>query len=165
MLPNRPLPCSPTPDSSLNLQLRRLLNICTALTEQLVENNGAECCGTNATKREAADVDGEVASAHCEGNCRRHQVAALGEVHVILYPDAPAGGGNQAKENDGKPAEHTYRDGSDQGTKLWAEPQENSDNCCDNEDHSRIDAGHCHNSDIFCVSGQTSSPARCTNNG
>src|SRR5437588_4880213 len=74
--------------------------------EQLVENNGTECRRTDATKRETADIDGEVASTHREGNCRRHQVTALGEVHVILHPDATPGGSNQAKEHNGKPAEH-----------------------------------------------------------
>ncbi len=77
-----------------------------ALAQNLVQDDSREGRRTDATKRETADVDGEVASTHREGNCRRHEVTALGEVHVILYPNAPAGGGNQAKEHDGKPAEH-----------------------------------------------------------
>jgi hypothetical protein len=69
-----------------------------ALAEQLVEDDGSESRRPNATKRETGDVEGEVTSAHGEDNCRRYQVAALGEIDAVLDPDAAAGGGNQALE-------------------------------------------------------------------
>src|SRR6266571_328020 len=84
---------SPTPNSGSSLRayfgLRRrvqanssvssdgLLWLRLALTEQLVDENSPKGRSTNATKREAADIDGEVASTHYESNCRRYQVAAL----------------------------------------------------------------------------------------
>src|SRR5215467_12670567 len=120
-----------------------------ALSQDLVEDDRAESCGTDATKGEAADVENKVASAKYESHCDGYQIASLGEIDAVLDPNATGCGGNQAKEHYSKPTDHTRRNGCDQRSKLRAEPQENRDTCRDYEDYRRVDAGHGHCAYIF----------------
>src|SRR5437764_4458563 len=184
MLPTQLLPHPPTPDSGFGLRayfgLRRrvqasrrvssdsLFGLGLALPQQLVQNDDAEGGYTDTPDTEVADGQQEIDivvghTDHTRPYSQTHgggyQVAALGEVDSILYPDATTGGRNQAEKNDSQPPEYAGRNGGNQRTELRAEPQENRDKCRDNEDRSRIDAGHGHHPYVFCVRRQTSPPA------
>jgi hypothetical protein len=54
-----------------------------------------------------AGVLGEVTSTDREGNSSSDEVVTLREVYLVLNPDAASGSGNQTKEHDCKPIEHS----------------------------------------------------------
>ena len=55
------LSCFPTSASGFNLQFRRLLNLLSALTEQLIQDNDSKGCRANPTYRKAGNSEGCVA--------------------------------------------------------------------------------------------------------
>src|SRR5437763_11238016 len=119
MLPTQLLPYSPTPDPGFSLRafgLRRrvqanrgvssdsLFGLGLALPQQLVQNDDAEGGYTDTPDTEVADGQQEIDivvryTDHTRPYSQTHgggyQVAALGEVDSILYPDATTGGRNQ----------------------------------------------------------------------
>ena len=61
-----------------------------------MDQDGAEGRGADAAEREAAELEREIAGAENQGDRRDQQVSAVGEVDLVVDPDARAGDGDQA---------------------------------------------------------------------
>ena len=65
-----------------------------------VEDDGAECCRTDASKRKAENGQREVSAAqnHCDGS--NDQITVLAEIDLIYNPDAGACHSDETKDDD-----------------------------------------------------------------
>src|SRR3954469_4286081 len=79
-------------------------------TQQGVEQDRAEGRGTDAAHRELAELQGEVAGADHQGDRGDQHVAAVGEVDLVVDPDAGAGYRDQTEHDD---ADATHDRGGD----------------------------------------------------
>src|SRR5215471_17552864 len=69
-------------------------------SQDLVQDDGAERRGANATHGEVAEFERQVAGAG--GECRRDrdQVPRVGEIDAVLHPDSARHGSDQAEQYD-----------------------------------------------------------------
>src|SRR6184192_3252830 len=83
----------------------------------------------------------------------------LREIYSILYPDAPTGSSDQAKQHNSKSTKHSHRNGCNQCTKLRRETKQDCNTGRENEDKRRVDARNSHYADILSISCHTCSSA------
>src|SRR5260370_11983951 len=120
-----------------------------AFAQDLVQDDCTKGCNTYGAQGKAPDIYLEIASSNCQGNSNSHQVATLGEVHSVLYPDASACGCNQAEENNSQSTKYTQGNGMDQRTKFGTEANQYSKNTCDQKAHCDLDPRQNHNSNVL----------------
>ena len=68
--------------------------------QNLIENDGAECCGAYSSHCESAELEGKVAGTGRKRRSDGDQISWVGEVYPILYPDPAGHGGYQTKQHD-----------------------------------------------------------------
>src|SRR5215469_7940919 len=74
-------------------------------SQNLIEDDSAECCGAYSSRRERAELERKVASAGRERRCDSDQIPWVGEVDAILYPDPACHGGDRASQHDHQAAD------------------------------------------------------------
>src|SRR5215472_2454806 len=107
--------------------------------KNLVEDDGAESRRADASDRERAKFERQVARRGRQRNADGQQVLWVREVDSVLDPDTPGHRGDQSEHDDRQTAEHGARNGQDEGTEFGREAEQHGDRCRDDEDHRRID--------------------------
>src|SRR5947207_15887884 len=95
--------------------------------ENLIEDDGAEGCGANPSHREVAELERKVAGSCRECRCNGDQISRVGEINLVLYPDAAGHRGYQAKQHDRQATDDGTWDRENQSTEFWREAQQDRD--------------------------------------
>ena len=91
-------------------------------SEDLIEDDGAECCGAYSAHFEIAERESKVAGAGGERHSDGDHVSRVAEVHPVLYPDPAGHGGYQPKQHDRQSTDDRTRDREDQRTNFGEKP-------------------------------------------
>ena len=101
--------------------------------EDLIEDDGSECCGANPSHREGAELECEVAGSCCERGCDGDQISWVREIYPILDPDPACHGGYQAKQHDRQATDNGTWDRDNQGAEFRREAQQDRDDRSNDE--------------------------------
>ena len=127
--------------------------------------NGVEQDTCNSSHSQTGQVDGDAANgkanaAHrVEAQCTHQndggndQVAAVGEVHAILHHVAHTDGRDHAVQHKADTADDAGGDGVDDGLKLGAEAQDDSQHSGNADDQRVIDLAQCQHAGVLAVGG------------
>ena len=115
----------------------------------------------DATEGHPADVPGEVGNCDNQSDSSSVEVDRVGEINAVLDPDSNAEHADHAVEDGTSATEDTGGNRCDERTELRHEREQEGAARCDQVGSRRVDAGCCHNTDVFGV-GRRTRTAACT---
>ncbi len=133
--------------------------------QQGVEQDGAEGCRADAAQCEVAELEGEVCRAQHQGDGHDDEVAAVGEVHLVVHPDARAGNRDQSENDNGHAAQHRRRNEVNERAEFGAEAEHNGNHRGGGENQRGVDLGRGHHADVLGIGGHPRAPGRARDDG
>ena len=119
----------------------------------------------DATEGHAADVPGEVGNCDNQSDSSSVEVDRVGEINAVLDPDSNAEHADHAVEDGTSATEDTGGNRCDERTELRHEREQEGAAGGDQVGSRRVDAGCCHNADVFGVGRRTRTAARTCEHG
>src|SRR6516164_11469936 len=133
-------------------------------SQNLIENDGAECCGADSSHREVAELERQVAGTGRKRCTDGDQIPLVGEIDFVLNPDPAGHGGDQPKQHDRQAADDRGRDRQDERAKFWREAEQDGDDGGNGKQKRRIYLRCRHHTDILGVSRDTGASAEAGHN-